>query len=122
MSPNTRNALGIGFPLLHEFDPKGNVLDKQRERAAAENISLSFLLVEAVKEPPETILAKLRGKLEERKYEVVSFGFGVRGNRDITPLFEKMVNMTLEMQPGVKLAFAVLPSDVFDACMRVLDQ
>lgn len=118
--PETRNILGIGFPILNKFDPKGDVLEKQKAQAEAQGFDLTIWLVDAVNEPPEKVLADFKQKLEEKQYAAVSIGFGVRGNRDITPVFEKMVNLCIEMQPGVKMAFANLPDDVVDACQRVL--
>lgn len=116
MSTSPHSVLGIGFAV------QDDVLDKQRELAPTKNLDLTFCVVGALNEPPETALAGLKQKLEEHKYAIVSIGFGIRGNRDLTPLFERMVNLIIEKQPGVKLAFAKSPHDVVDACMRILNQ
>lgn len=116
----TPSVLGIGFPMVEEVDPTGTLFDEEIERAKVQNIDLSYLVIDFVNEPKEKVLDVLSKKLKEQKYTVVSIGFGVRGNRGLTEVFEKMVNMCWELQPGVKLAFATSPRDVTDAAVRVL--
>lgn len=85
---------------------------------------------------PEDTLKRFSETLQSRKFAGVNIGYGLRGHKgkisavmdgvcaDIvcceehTALFEKMLNMALEMQPGIKIMFSNGPADVINGIQR----
>lgn len=106
--------------MTQQVDPDGTLFDEEIERAKAQNLDLSYLTIDPVNDTKEKVLDELLERLKQQKYTVISIGFGVRGNRGLTEVFEDMVNMCWEIQPGVKMAFATSPRDVVEAAIRVL--
>lgn len=59
---------------------------------------------------------------------MISVGFGLRGNKELTGLFEGVVNCVVERGCGgegegkrrTRLAFAVVPDEICEAAGRVL--
>lgn len=99
--------------------PLGNVFDVEKAKATEKGYDL-FILGISPDWPKEQWKSALLKELEARKYVAISIGNGIRGNKDWTPVFEKLVNLCIEKQPGAKLGFAVLPNDVVAACERAL--
>ena len=113
------HCLGVGIkaPVV---TPNNGVLEGEAARGREKGLEISWLLIDLLKEPADTCLSQFREKLAEREYAVISIGNGVRGNKDLTAAFEKLVNTAFEMQPKAKLGFAATPDDVVSACERVL--
>ena len=63
-------------------------------------------------------LEKLRAELREREWDAVSIGFGLRGLKEHTELFEGLVNLVVEVRPGAGFAFPLGPADVWAAIQR----
>ena len=64
-------------------------------------------------------LDDLKGILRSRKWSGVSIGFGIRGNVDLTSLFEHLVNACVtEVSPPPKFMFNTWPTTIFEALER----
>lgn len=101
-------------------DPAKGHLEKQLEQAASKNLGLEFLLVDLTNKPADDALAELKRRLGEKKYAAVTIGFGVRGEREYTEAFEKLVNACVEANQGLKFGFANWPDDVVSSLERAL--
>lgn len=102
------------------IDPAKGHLEREVERATAQNLSLEFLLVDLDQKAVDECVTELKHRLDEKRYAAISIGFGVRGNRDHTDVFEKLVNTCVELNPGVKFGFAIWPDDVVASLERAL--
>jgi hypothetical protein len=78
-------------------------------------------------------MGRLEDKLKESKYDGVCMcvlsssswigltaasGFGIRGTKDFTPLFERLVNTIHTASPSSKLLFNTSPDGTLDAARR----
>ncbi|CAK1365564.1 unnamed protein product [Cercospora beticola] len=63
---------------------------------------------------------ELQKKLQTQQWDLFVIGFGIRGNRAFTTLFEEIVNACVESSPGTRFGFAPTPDGVFRTIMRVL--
>jgi len=68
----------------------------------------------------ETAEAVVQNQLEQKRFDCVLIGAGVRTNPSNFMLFEKMVNVVHAHAPQAKLCFNQLPSDIADAVKRWL--
>lgn len=118
-SEDTRNILGIGLHIPVDMHPDGNIIPNEKSKAESRNFNLDMYECDTSKSNDE-IITGLTQLLKSKKYVAISIGNGVRGNGDLTPLFEKLVNACIELQPGTKFGFALLPTLVVEACERVL--
>lgn len=119
MNSKTSNLLGIGLRLNLVFDAANSIMPDEIAKAKSRGFSLEFYECDPAKSNDE-IVDGLTQYLKSKKYAAISIGNGVQGNKDFTPLFEKLVNACVQHQPETKLAFALLPTTVVDACERVL--
>ena len=125
-----RNLLAIGLPIKEHIDPAikqkfnipDNMLEVEFQKAKSNNLAPTGWQVDALNLPLEEVLKQLKEKLQEKKYDIVCIGNGVRGKADLTLVFEGMVNTVLATVPGVKLGFPVWPWEVVDAAVRVLGE
>ncbi|KAK5958306.1 hypothetical protein OHC33_000148 [Knufia fluminis] len=115
MASEPRNILAMGLTLPHS----STIISDQKDKAKTRNFILDMYEFDISASHDEVIVG-LTQYLKSKKYVAISIGFGVRGNRDLTPLFEKLVNACIEHQPGAKFGFALLPTAVVEACERVL--
>ena len=61
-----------------------------------------------------------RSILKDQHWDGFAVGYGVRGNVDLTDLYEKIVNMCIEETGGAtKFSFQVLPEAIVDGIVRV---
>jgi hypothetical protein len=58
--------------------------------------------------------------LEQRAWEVVVVGGGIRKPEELVELFEKVVNLVRRHAPGAAIAFNSTPVDSYDAAARWL--
>ncbi|KAK5072948.1 hypothetical protein LTS08_007070 [Lithohypha guttulata] len=117
--PEQPNLLVMGLPP----NPNNQIdkpLEQARTEAESKGYNLTICTLDPINWPEEQTLSVLGKELDTRKYTVISIGFGVRGNRGATPMFEKMVNLCVEKQPGAKFGFAVHPTDIVSACERAM--
>ena len=68
----------------------------------------------------ETAEAVVQSRLEQRRFECVLIGAGVRANPSNLLLFEKLINVVHEHAPQAKICFNTLPSDTAAAVQRWL--
>lgn len=68
----------------------------------------------------ETAAAVVRRQLEQKQFDCVLIGAGVRANPSNFLLFEKLINVVHEHAPRAKLCFNTLPSDTAEAVKRWL--
>jgi hypothetical protein len=68
----------------------------------------------------ETAEAVVQGRLEQRRFDCVLIGAGVRANPSNFLLFEKLINVVHEHAPQAKICFNTLPSDTAAAVQRWL--
>src|SRR5262245_18095655 len=66
----------------------------------------------------ETAEGVVRDRLEQRRFDCVLIGAGVRANPDNLLLFEKLINVVHEHAPHAKLCFNTVPGDTAAAIKR----
>lgn len=117
MTGTHKNVLALG---LLDLASTRNTVQKELEKGSAAGFAIEAF---AVKPDDEDSLEELRQKLNGKHWDVVTIGYGVRGNKDYTSTFEKVINMCIqEVKPPPKLGFSKSPDDVFDAIKRVVPQ
>jgi hypothetical protein len=62
----------------------------------------------------------IRETVAARPVHVVMIGAGLRMAEEHTPLFEKVVNLLVELVPGVRFCFNTAPETTIDALRRVI--
>jgi len=68
----------------------------------------------------ETAETVVEERLEQRRFDCVLIGAGVRANPSNLLLFEKLINVVHEHAPQAKICFNTLPSDTAAAVQRWL--
>ena len=68
----------------------------------------------------ETAEAVVRAQLEQKRFDCVLIGAGVRTARGTFLLFEKLINVAHELAPQAKICFNTKPTDTVDAVQRWL--
>jgi hypothetical protein len=68
----------------------------------------------------ETAAAVLQSQLEQKRFDCIMIGAGVRANPSNFLLFEKLINVVHEHAPQAKLCFNTMPSDTAAAVQRWL--
>jgi hypothetical protein len=68
----------------------------------------------------DDIEAVVVAALEQRPWEVVVVGGGIRKPEELVELFEKVVNLVRRHAPGAAIAFNSTPVDSYDAAARWL--
>jgi hypothetical protein len=66
----------------------------------------------------ETAEAVVRARVDERRYDCILIGAGIRLIAQNTALFEKLVNVVHECAPQAKLCFNTRPDDTAAAVQR----
>lgn len=135
MSSASVSILMLGLPLdwfLERNPDKGFIvaaLEKSFEETRTyPGVDAELCFVNPDREAQD--LGALRDKLAagpspgggRRHFDGVSIGFGVRGNPEYTPLFEKMVNLVRETSPKTTFMFTGTTSDHVDIIRRNFPQ
>jgi hypothetical protein len=68
----------------------------------------------------QTAEAVLQSQLEQKRFDCVLIGAGVRANPSNLMLFEKLINVVHEHAPQARLCFNTMPSDTAAAVKRWL--
>ncbi|KAK0268172.1 hypothetical protein LTR91_015388 [Friedmanniomyces endolithicus] len=68
-------------------------------------------------EPDDTI-KRFSTRLESRQWVAVNVGFGIRGNKDHTLMFERILEACRTIRPEAKIIFSNGPDEVFTAIKR----
>lgn len=66
----------------------------------------------------ETAEAVVQRQLEQKQFDCIMIGAGVRANPSNFLLFEKLINVVHEHAPHAKICFNTLPSDTAAAVKR----
>ena len=68
----------------------------------------------------ETAEAVVQSQLEQKRFDCILIGAGVRTNPSNLMLFEKLINVVHEHAPQARLCFNTMPSDTAAAVKRWL--
>jgi hypothetical protein len=68
----------------------------------------------------ETAATVVQSQLEQKQFDCILIGAGVRTNPSNFLLFEKLINVVHEHAPQAKLCFNTVPSDTAEAVKRWL--
>lgn len=117
-------VLQIGMdPSVIDFSPyPGQDADQLRARIAEAESALrddgydvTACLIPADADAAQQIV---RGLLTGRPFDVIEIGSGLRTSHEYTPIFERIVNTVIAVQPGVPLCFNDSPETTLDAVRR----
>ncbi|KAI7090653.1 Palmitoyltransferase akr1, ankyrin repeat-containing protein akr1 [Hortaea werneckii] len=126
----TRLILSAGFGRFAQTDPNAtahfgpNAGAHVREllqnsivqaRAAGFEIIPCDINPQDPEESFQRFAAELHRPREERQWVGVNFGFGVRGHKENTEVFERMLNEVVQSGMGVKVMFSNGPDDLIKA-------
>ncbi|CAK4030976.1 Hypothetical predicted protein [Lecanosticta acicola] len=65
-------------------------------------------------------LKRVRDRLKSKRYDAYIIGYGIRGKKDHTALYERVVNLAVEVSPTTRFGFSTAPDTVFETIKRVL--
>lgn len=71
---------------------------------------------------PDEAEAEIRERFAERSFGVALIGGGIRLFPENTALFERIVNVLIDLQPGIRLSFNTSPENSLEAIRRWLDR
>jgi hypothetical protein len=74
-----------------------------------------------ISKDPDEAEAELRKRFAEGTFGVALIGGGVRFLPENTVLFERIVNVLIDLQPGIRLSFNNSPQNTLEAVHRWLD-
>ena len=75
-----------------------------------------------ISKDPDTTEAELRKRFTERPFGLALVGGGVRLLPEHTVLFERIVNVLIDLQPEIRLSFNTSPENTLEAIRRWLDR
>lgn len=102
--------------LLVDSRQTPNLVAAEIEKAKAGGVDCSVFMPD-----PQDVggtLEKLKAELRKQKWDAVSIGFGLRGLKEHTELFERIANLVVEERPGAGFAFPLGPAGVWSAIQR----
>ncbi|KAK0362567.1 hypothetical protein LTR91_020634 [Friedmanniomyces endolithicus] len=67
---------------------------------------------------PDDTIKRFSAQLESRQWVAVNVGYGIRGHKDHTELFERILEACRTIRPGAKIIFSNGPDEVFAAIKR----
>ncbi|KAK0991793.1 hypothetical protein LTR54_011714 [Friedmanniomyces endolithicus] len=67
---------------------------------------------------PDDTIKRFSAQLESRQWVAVNVGYGIRGNKDHTVLFERILEACRTTRPEAKIIFSNGPDEVFTAIKR----
>jgi hypothetical protein len=76
----------------------------------------------SVGKDPDEAEAEIRKRFAERSFGVALVGAGVRLLPQHTVLFERIVNVLIDLQPGIRLGFPISPARIRETIQRRLDR
>jgi hypothetical protein len=71
---------------------------------------------------PDGAEAEIRKRFAEHSFGVALVGAGVRLLPQHTVLFERIVNVLIDVQPGIRLGFPISPAHIRETIQRRLDR
>lgn len=122
----TVNVLGVGLPFDHpiiqEAVKSGNFPPPEKIKALLEKGDAEMAAADCDYKSlhcgPEQGTEPLEKELAAKKYDCVVIGFGIRGNAELTPWFEALVNAIVDNSPGTKVLFNTSPDSTSIAVKR----
>ncbi|KAK5944497.1 hypothetical protein PMZ80_003779 [Knufia obscura] len=134
--PRNISLLSLAIPFPPTAPPNfPTLLQSSFAKAATNNIHLEHHTIDPHLPATES-LSGLPSLISSRKWDVISIGFGLRGNKELTGLFEGVVNLVVEFGCGygregqgegkgnggkrTRLAFAVVPDEICEVAGRVM--
>jgi hypothetical protein len=123
-----KHVLVIGLdPTLIDFSQPGYASGMNATKVLAglkssedELTSLGYSVQTCLTDFGETAEAVVQSQLEQKQFDCILIGAGVRANPSNFLLFEKLINVLHEHAPQAKLCFNTLPSDTAAAVKRWL--
>jgi len=123
-----KSVLVIGLdPTLIDFSQPGYAPGMNATKvfaglksSEAELTGLGYSVEMCLTDFGETAEAVVQGRLEQRRFDCVLIGAGVRANPSNLLLFEKLINVVHEHAPQAKICFNTLPIDTAAAVQRWL--
>src|SRR4051812_40662544 len=111
-------VIGIDPAKTPGWDPKPVVaaIARGQARFVENGIEADLCLVAPDDRPEEAIAAALTAT----SYACVVIGGGIRKHEPLLELFEKVVNLVQQHNPGAAIAFNSTPEDTVDAALRWL--
>ncbi|EPS37328.1 hypothetical protein H072_8995 [Dactylellina haptotyla CBS 200.50] len=92
-------------------------LAKALDQAVPDSVAAGFDTESYFFEPDE--MDKFQDKLNEKHWDAVIIGMGLRGNPALTEHFERTVNVIREHDANIKLGFNSTPNDTAVAAKRL---
>jgi DNA-binding LacI/PurR family transcriptional regulator len=125
---NDKGVLVIGLdPVLIDFSQPGYAPGMDATKVLAglksseeELTRLGYSVQMCLTDFGETAEAVLQSRLEQKRFDCILIGAGVRANPSNFMLFEKLINVVHEHAPQAKLCFNTMPSDTAAAVQRWL--
>ena len=125
---NEKSVLVIGLdPTLIDFSKPGYAPGMKATKVFAglksseeELISFGYSVETCLTDFGDTAEAVVQRKLEQKRFDCVLIGAGVRTNPDNFILFEKLINVVHKYAPQANLCFNTLPGDTAAAVKRWL--
>ena len=112
-----RSVLSMGITAPPELQAKLEASTKQALEAGYDFEMIQFDVANLSSEQ-----GRIKEKLLSKRWDGVIVGFGVRGNPELTGIFETLVNTASEILPGIRFGFASSPDDVFPCVVRNFGQ
>jgi len=125
-APINDQVIFIGFAAeamtTEELAPLGMTVEQLTEQmdrgwAAIQAQGVNGVLAGISKDPDEAE-AQLRAHFAEQSYGVALIGGGVRMLPENTVLLERLVNVLIDLQPGIRISFNTSPQNAYDAIQR----
>ena len=125
-APINNQTLFIGFAAeamtTEELAPLNMTVEQLSEQiergwAAIKEQGVEGALCGISRDPDETE-AQLRTRFAEQPYGVALIGGGVRMLPENTVLLERVVNVLIDLQPGIRISFNTSPQNAYDAIQR----
>lgn len=119
-------VLVIGLdPTLIDFSQPGYAPGMDADKVFAglkasqdEMAGLGYTVETCLTDFGETAESVIRERLEQKPYDCIMIGAGVRANPSNLLLFEKLINVVHTHAPQAKLCFNTMPSDTAAAIQR----
>jgi hypothetical protein len=123
-----KNVLVIGLdPALIDFSQPGYAPGMDATKVLAgikssenELTRLGYSVQTCLTDFGETAATVVQNQLEQKQFDCILIGAGVRMNPSNFLLFEKLINVVHEHAPRAKLCFNTMPSDTAEAVKRWL--
>src|SRR5215471_3201712 len=123
---NKKSVLVIGLdPALIDFSKPGYAPGMNATKVMAglkfsedELTRLGYSVQTCLTDFGETAEAVVQRPLEQKRFDCVMIGAGVRANPSNFILFEKLINVVHEHAPQARICFNQLPSDIAEAVKR----